>query len=430
VSDQRGHDHEPDQAALDELLRAFAGEPDDSDPADAAPGEMKIVEQVPVAADEWDQHLEPDDGVESAGDDSGAEAEHPDDSTPSAPTVVRIDDYAGTTDVVPADTRPGEPPPTAPIEASTDGAGMGRDPLVVSIDDEELPDPVYVEGSLDGDGSRTIVFIEDDDTGDALKPESERDIRRGIEPRMRERRLAVKRAQGRKRLKWVALALFVVLLIVAALAVLGSSLFAIEADQVTVTGDVYADPDLVQAVIDDLVGTPVLLADSQEAERQLEAIPWVDDARVRTHFPHGATIEIREREAITTYQGPDSRFRVLDREGRVLDVIDGYPLAYMLIGGPDPVDLEPGEFAPRGYAAASELAKNLTSSVRLPNRVEIIEVTADGSRLVMRLNDGTEVRFGEARDLFAKLVRLETVLAADETRESTVIDVSTREVTL
>ena len=64
------------------------------------------------------------------------------------------------------------------------------------------------------------------------------------------------------------------------------------------------------------------------------------------------------------------------------------------------------------------------------DRLVLIEVTADGSRLIMRLNDGTEVRFGEARDLFAKLVRLETVLSSDETRESSVIDVSTREVTL
>ena len=61
---------------------------------------------------------------------------------------------------------------------------------------------------------------------------------------------------------------------------------------------------------------------------------------------------------------------------------------------------------------------------------EILEVTADGSRLVMRLDDGTEVRFGEARELLVKLVRLETVLSSSEQREPGVIDVSTNEVTL
>ncbi len=194
------------------------------------------------------------------------------------------------------------------------------------------------------------------------------------------------------------------------------------------TGNVYTDPEQLQVVIDDLVGTPVLLVDAQAAERQLEAIPWVDQARVSTDFPHGATIEIRERQAIATYQGPDLRFRVLDREGRVLDVIDLYPIAYLLLDGPDPVDLDAGEFAPRGYAAAAELAKNLTGSVR--GGVDRIEVTSDGGRLVMFLTDGTEVRFGEARDLFAKLVRLETVLSSDEVRQPGVIDISTNEVTL
>ena len=48
----------------------------------------------------------------------------------------------------------------------------------------------------------------------------------------------------------------------------------------------------------------------------------------------------------------------------------------------------------------------------------------------MRLSDGSEVRFGEARDLFAKLVRLETVLASPDPRPPGVIDVSTKDVTL
>jgi hypothetical protein len=119
---------------------------------------------------------------------------------------------------------------------------------------------------------------------------------------------------------------------------------------------------------------------------------------------------------------------VLDRDGRVLDVIDKYPFAYLLISGPDPVDLEPGDFAPAGYAAASELAKNLTASVR--GRVDHVDVTADGSRLVLHLDDGSAVFFGEARDFFAKLVRLESVLAANPDREPGPIDVSTDDVTL
>src|SRR5690606_25456851 len=149
------------------------------------------------------------------------------------------------------------------------------------------------------DGSRSIVFIEDDDTGDTVAPEAGRDGRRGIEPRMRERRVAVKRAQSRKRLKWAVLAAVVVIVGVAGLAVLGSPLFAVQADQLTVTGNVYTDPDRLDEIVDDLVGTPTLRVDTQRLERELEAIPWVERARVTVDFPHSATIDIRERAAMT-----------------------------------------------------------------------------------------------------------------------------------
>ena len=465
MSGPTGREREPDRAALDELERAFADGPETAhgaaeDPETQSAAEASDPDQgegggptqpVSPGGDEYDDGLpdgelsddlasdEPEVGTEHNADGPDApaeiltvEAEPVVEPQTPAPKIIRIGDYSGSVAIddgpderAPSGmgARPGASQPTDRADEHTE-----VDPVVIAIDDEDLPDAVYVEGSLDRSGSRSIVFIEDDDTGDALKPEAERDIRRGIEPRMRERRVAVKRAKGRKRLKWVVLVAALVVLVVGALAVLGSGLFAIQEDQVFVSGNVYTDPEMLQDVIDDLVGTPALLADTQAAERQLEEIPWVDTARVRTDFPHGVTIEIRERKAISTYRGPDLQFRVLDREGRVLDVIEKYPIAYVLLDGPDPVDLDAGEFAPRGYAAASELAKNLTGSVR--GRVHRIEVTSDGSSLVMFLVDDVQVRFGEARDLFAKLVRLETVFSSGGAGDSDVIDVSTNEVTL
>jgi cell division protein FtsQ len=439
MSDRRV-DEQPDGAALDELRKAFGVEEipaESADDADATgavepddgPFEFEIVEQEPLTeSGEASTESAADDGPDpEAAPDPRLETRH--ESPPPSPSVIRIDDYDGTVPVDPLiaearhNARSGSDPNTGSAEAEVAGERQ-----VISIDADDVPDAVYVEGSLDSGGPRSIVFIEDDVDSDALTPESDRDLRRGIEPRMRERRAAVKRAQGRKRLKWLIAAFVVVILGVAALATFGSSLFAIEADQVTVTGNVYTDPERLQAVIDDLVGTPVLVADTQQAERQLEEIPWVDEAKVTTRFPHAARIEIRERQAIATYQGPDAKFRVLDREGRVLDVLDKYPFAYVLISGPDPVDLEPSEFAPQGYQGAAELAKNLTGTVR--GRVERLEVTANGSRLVMWLDDGSEVRFGEARDLFAKLVRLETVLTQNPDREPGPIDVSTSQTTV
>jgi cell division protein FtsQ len=438
IADTRGREQQPDDAALDELRKAFGVVPDKPvapalehaddaalDSTGAATSGVHVTGGAPTQAGEA-----PTEAGEAPHIDDAAAPPAPATDDPAAkpaqPRIVRIDDYAAShADPPPSAGAPG--PAVDPLIAHPPKPAA-PEPTVISIEADDLPDAVYVEGSLDGGGTGSIVFIEDDVAADALTPESDRDLRRGIEPRMRERRLAVKRAQGRKRLKWLVAALILVILAVAALATFGSSLFAIRADQVTITGNLYTDPDRLQAVVDDLVGTPVLIADTQRAERELEAIPWVEDAKVTAHFPHAVTIEIRERAPVATYQGPDAKFRVLDRDGRVLDVLDGYPIAYVLIEGPDPVDLDPSEIAPQGYKAAAELAKNLTGTVR--GKVDHIEVTADGSRLVMFLDDGTEVRFGEARDLFTKLVRLETVLMQNPDREPGTIDVSTSQTTL
>jgi cell division protein FtsQ len=421
MSDPRGHDHDPDRAALAELQRAFARPTPAPKPAPGGGHDPASVEiGIPDRGEDDHRH----DDVDIDADDEINDEINDEISGEISGEI--NDDISGEIDAI-LDPDPALDP-TVPAPTSSAPTESVPDRVVIEIVDEDLPDPVYVAGNLERDSSRPIVFIEDDDSRDTVDPSSDRNARRGIEPRMRERRVAVRRAASRKRLKWVFLIGSIIVVGVGALAILGSPLFAIRAEQVTVTGNVYTDHDHLQAVIDDLVGTPVLVADTQAAERALEAIPWVDEARVQTKFPHAVSIEIREREAMATYQGPDARFRVLDREGRVLDVLDKYPFAYLLLGGPDPVDLEPGQFAPSGYAAAAELAKNLTGSVR--GKVEMVEVTADGSRLVMRLNDGSEVRFGEARDLFAKLVRLETVLASPDPRPPGVIDVSTKDVTL
>jgi cell division protein FtsQ len=433
VTDPPRPERDLDPAALDELSRAFADHQRDRTPVespvdppidpliDAAGVDDDLEPTAPTPAVFAEAELSLADLVTSV-DAPNYESHEPTPQALGERQVVDVSDdgadEAGTADPAPLDVPAGRPiikigdadhvESTDEMPARTP-AGIPDGPRVIAIDDADLPDAVYVQGSLDSARNHGVIIIEDDGSGDVLRPESERDLRRGIEPRMRERRLAVKRARGRKRLMWVGVACGVVLVLVAALAIVGSGWFAVEEDQVTVTGNVYTDPAALQAVIDDLVGTPVLRVDTEAAEDQLRSIAWVEDARVHVAFPHSATIEIREREALTTYQGPDGRFRVLDRQGRVLDVLDMYPLAYVLISGPDSVDLDIGEFAPQGYAAASELAKSLTVSVR--GRVDHLSVIADGSDLTLVMNNGMQVRFGEARELITKLVRLETVLA-------------------
>lgn len=294
--------------------------------------------------------------------------------------------------------------------------------------DDDLPDAVYLDEELDRDDG--TVFIDDDGSSDALLPKDA--TSRGIEPRLRQRRIGVRRAENRKRLRWILIAVGVLVVLLGGLAVLGSSLFAV--DEVSVTGNVYTDPDVLDGVVEDIRGSAVLLVDTGDAEEELEAIPWVEDARVRTHFPDRVTIEIRERTPVAAMPGADGRSRVIDKEGRILDSLEGEPVALVWISGPGTLDMNPGEFAPIGYASAASLVTKLTPSIR--SRLDSMLVTADGADLVMMLTSGNgliEVRFGSAvgdEAQIQKLVRLERKLEDIGDDPVQIIDVSTAEVTV
>jgi cell division protein FtsQ len=322
------------------------------------------------------------------------------------------------------------PPPEVDAEpAAAEGDGAPDGPRAVVITDDEIPDAVYIKGSLatDSSGERSTIFIDDGHatSGETISIEAAAAATR-IEPRLRDRRLAVKKAETRKRLKWVLIATAVIAAVVGGLAVLGSSLFDVQ--DVEVEGAVYTDEDALAGIVEDLRGSPVLRIDTDDVERQVEQIPWVRDARVTTDFPHGVKIEIAERQPALAFEGDDGRFRVIDDEGRVLDVLDGQPVDYLLLTSPEGPALAAGRFAPEGFGAAASLVQALTP--RMSARAESVSVTPDGSDLRLTLRGGTEVRFGAAEDLIVKLVRLQTVLEEHAGEPLSVIDVATNEVTI
>lgn len=326
--------------------------------------------------------------------------------------------------------RAGDDDSTEPTGARRSGASPERTTIAIGGDDD-LGDAQYLDDALGslGDDSEP-VFIDDDGTGDALPAKDA--TGRGIEPRIRQRRIGVRRAEGRRRLRILAIVVLAMVLVIGVLATLGSSLFSV--NDVDVAGRQFADADAVEEVVDDLRNRPVLLVDTDDAEERLEAIPFVEDARVRTDFPSGVRIEIRERVPVATTEGSDGRFRILDREGRVLTVIGGQPVDFVLIEGTEPLDLEAGAFADVGFAAASAMVGKFTPDIR--SRLISIVTTRDGSDIRLRLsndpNGEVEVRLGAAvsdTDQFERLVRLQLLLDDVAASDTTVIDVSTAEAT-
>jgi cell division protein FtsQ len=319
---------------------------------------------------------------------------------------------------------PGEPAaPTGEVTAVGDGAApaaaaarpVPRTTIVIGGDDE-LPDAVYldaegeerlrsVHGHVDDSDERSTIVIGDelDASGvfDAITvaPSS------SMDPRVRARRIAVRRAAGRRRLLWVVLAIVVVTAIAGLVAVFASSLFAVRS--VAVEGNTYTDATLLDRVVDELKGTPVLLVDTHKLELELETDPWVERAEVTTHFPHGARIDIRERRALATFAGSDGRYRVIDIDGRVLSVIDGRPVAYMLLTGAAP-DVDPGGSAGPPYADAAKLVSALPAELRSITTSVGVDAATGNLTIELRRADGraVAVRIGTADQLESKLARV------------------------
>jgi cell division protein FtsQ len=208
------------------------------------------------------------------------------------------------------------------------------------------------------------------------------------------------------------------------LAVLGSGLFGV--DDIRIEGAEHTTAEELAPMVADLEGSPVLRVDTEAIERELEQLPWVEDARVTTQFPGSATIELRERTPAAAFQGPDGTWRLIDDTGRVLAVSAEAPVGFLPILGSDFPNVEPGVFAPSGFQGAARLARSLTATVAA--RATSITVTPDGSDLRLTFTDGTEVRFGPATELVQKLVRLETKLDDLGDEQVTYLDVSTNEI--
>lgn len=400
----------PSADVLDELLRAFSADPDDVDRlaeidlTSPEVAELLTPPEAPVPADP----------APAAGDDEPAT----DDIEVLDPTDADDGELRPDSGGVAGDPFLGPPPQDS--DETDDAPG----PRTISIVDAGLPDTVYIGGNLEAtDVSRATVVIEDRDDGPTLSVEDASSATK-IEPRLRDRRIAVKRAAGRKRLKWAAAVSAVVVVVVAALAVLGSGLFAVE--DVRVEGAGQTTEDELAPIVEDLRGRPVLRTDTDDLEKDLRELPWVADARVTTQFPDGATIELRERIPAASFQGADGAWWLVDDAGRVLALSGEGPTAgYLPITGDGFPVVEVGQFV-AGLEGAGTLARSLTPTMQA--RAASIAIRPDGQDLRLTFIDGTEVRFGDSVDLVEKLVRLEAALRDLGDGRVNYLDVSTNEV--
>ena len=283
-------------------------------------------------------------------------------------------------------------------------------------DSEELVNVQKASATkVDGSGKKRVVITDDSEVIDKKSTRSASD---NGASRFRLRRIAVRRQEGRRRLRWFTIVGLVVGAGVIILLLLTSPILSVR--NVDVEGVVYADPDLVASVVDSVQGEPILTVDLDAAEKKLLAISWVRLARVSMHLPARVTIEIVERSPIAFFRSVDGFNRVIDRDGRVLDVIEGDPTDYTPMIGTGP-NISAGQTVEQPFLGAAQLINALPADLQA--RLLTVTVSPEGEVSLALTND-VEVLFGRPDDFQVKLVGVVNEIKRQGSNRYAVIDVS------
>ena len=239
-----------------------------------------------------------------------------------------------------------------------------------------------------------------------------------MDPRIRRRRIDVRRDEGRKRLRILLGCVSVVVLVVAAVGAGRSPLF--DVDYVDVRG---ADQTARREVVDAgrLGDHPALLdVDTAAVARQVEALPWVLDATARRQWPGTVRIDITERRPAAVLPATAGQWALADRTGRILRIGDEKPAGLPVIGNIEPPE-RAGASVPAAATPSLRVAAVLPPSVR--QRVADIATLEGGVVELQLVPPGGVVRLGPPVDLQEKLSVLATVLARADLANLAVIDV-------
>ena len=268
---------------------------------------------------------------------------------------------------------------------------------------------------VDSSGKKRVVISDDSEVVDK---KSSRNSSDNGASRFRLRCIAVRREEGRRRLRWFTVLGLAVASVIIVLLLLTSPLLSVR--KVDVEGVVYANPELVASIVDSIDGEPILTVDLDAAENKLLLIPWVRQARVSMHLPSRVTIEVVERSPIAFFRSVDGFNRVIDRDGRVLDVIEGDPVDFTPIIGTGP-NLSAGQNTEQPFLGAAELINALPSELRA--RLLTVTVSPEGEVSLALTND-VEVLFGRPDDFQVKLVGVVNEIKRQGSRRYAIIDVS------
>jgi cell division protein FtsQ len=252
-----------------------------------------------------------------------------------------------------------------------------------------------------------------------------------VDPRMRSRRIHVRRSAGRRRLKRVSLVLGVVAVIVLALAATRTPL--LDVDRVLVTGVDGARAEAVRSAAAVAPDQPLISLDTGSVASRVEDLPWVASAQVSRSWPATVRVRVTEREVVAAVQVTEQHVALVDADGYVVSIEEG---AVEPTDGGD--DAEAG--GDGGVAAGALVLTGIEGPIaegrrldgdardaltvasamaeRLPDTVASVSTDLDAELVA-----GGVVRFGSTDDLDEKITAVKTVLSDVDTACMALLDV-------
>jgi cell division protein FtsQ len=225
-----------------------------------------------------------------------------------------------------------------------------------------------------------------------------------IHPRIKERRVAVTKEAGRRRLKAVAAAASLAAAAVGSWALTRSPLLDI--DEVRAAGAERTRLEEIVATGGLDHGTPMTDVNPAAAARAVERLPWVADAKVERRWPGSIVVTVTERKPVAGIARPKGGWALVDKDARVLVIADGPPVGLPHIHDakkiPDP-----------GQRLSPDLAEVVAAAASLPESLKraVGGINVRGTGVELALNGGGVVRLGDpGRQLAEKLRAAATVL--------------------
>lgn len=240
-----------------------------------------------------------------------------------------------------------------------------------------------------------------------------------MDPRIRRRRVEVRRQEGRRRFRVLIGITAVVAVGAGGWAADGSSL--LDLDRVVVEGAVHTGVDEARFASGLRRGQPLSGVDQGAAVRGVETLPWVQDATVSRRWPGEVRIRVTERAPVAVTESAGGGSALVDGSGRVLEWTDAPPPGLAVLVGLPPAGPAGTTLAPGGLAA-------LAVAVALPEELRARTVgvaPAEGGRgeVDIRLHPEGLVRLGPPEDLERKFSAIRTVLAQVDVRNLATLDV-------